>query len=95
MLAIPSIQNIMKCFLAIQRHTKKYRRHCPSAFSVGFQVEVGPVKVDVADTESLQTHSVCARPGGPCLLGGSGGMPPQKILTCYTLRDAFSCILKH
>ena len=43
-----------------------------SAFSVSFQVEVGPVKVDVADTESL-----------------------QKILTCYTLRDAFSCILKH
>ena len=66
-----------------------------SVFSVGFQVEVGPFKVDVADTESLQTRSVCARHGGPCLLGGSGGMPLHKILTCYTLRDAFSCILKH
>ena len=49
------------------------------AFSVGFQVEVGPVKVDVADTESLQTRSVCERLGGPCLLGGSGGMPPRKF----------------
>ena len=49
-----------------------------SVFSLGFQVEVGPVKVDVADTESLHTRSVCARPGGPCLLGGSG-MPPRKF----------------
>ena len=43
-------------------------------FSVGFQVEVGPVKEDVADMESLQTRSVCARPGGPCLVGGCWGM---------------------
>ena len=29
-----------------------------SAFSVGFQVEVGPVKVDVAGTESLHSEAL-------------------------------------
>ena len=32
--------------------------------------------------------------GGPYLLGGSGGMLPQKILKFYSRKDVFSCILK-
>ena len=30
----------------------------------------------------------------PCLLVGSGGMLPRKILKFYSRRDVFSCILK-
>ena len=65
-----------------------------AAFSVGFQVGFEPVKVDVANTESLQTRSVYARPGGPCLLEGSGGMPPpppENFEVLYSQR----CIFLH
>ena len=39
-----------------------------TGFSTVFEVGVAFIWVGVA------------RPGGPCSLGGSGGMPPQEIL---------------